>query len=200
VRTSGSSNAADEESRRIWMIIAGLAGVGVLVALLTWRYWLLTRPGLDLDEPGDAYGPGADLDPYGGQPAREGYSAMPPPGRPRKGGPPAGAKPRRSPGPAQGEHSPGRRRSPRGADPFWDDPGTMGPGGAVTGRPPSRGPGPSPGGPGGPPPGARQGARRGPAPNSGQGGRRRPPAQGGPPPSGWGPAEDVDMWGNPRRG
>ncbi|MDD9369869.1 MAG: hypothetical protein PV358_07145, partial [Acidimicrobiales bacterium] len=45
-----SAGSADDESRMIWMIIAALAGVGLLVALLTWRYWLLTRPGLDLDD------------------------------------------------------------------------------------------------------------------------------------------------------
>jgi hypothetical protein len=214
VRASGGSNAADEESRRIWMIIAGLAGVGVLVALLTWRYWLLTRPGLDLDEPGEhGHGPyGSEPDPYGAGP--------PPPGRARGGVPPSGAagpaaraKPRR-PGQPKGEHSSGRRRSGRGADPFWDDPGPaggppggsyaapggMGQGGAVTGRPPSRGSGSSSGGP---PPGARKGPRPRSAPGQGQArppSGRRPPAQGGPPPPEWGPAEDVDMWGNPRRG
>ena len=46
VASEGSS--ADEESRMIWMIIAGLSGLALLVALLTWRYWLLTRPGLDV--------------------------------------------------------------------------------------------------------------------------------------------------------
>ena len=52
---SGGSSA-DDESRMIWMIIAALAGVGLLVALLTWRYWLLTRPGLDLDDEDDGLG------------------------------------------------------------------------------------------------------------------------------------------------
>lgn len=33
----------------LWLIIAGLAAVALLAALLTWRYWLLTRPGLDLE-------------------------------------------------------------------------------------------------------------------------------------------------------
>ncbi|MGH9113352.1 MAG: hypothetical protein ACRDZN_13820, partial [Acidimicrobiales bacterium] len=47
-------SSADDENRLIWMIIAGLGGVAVLVALLTWRYWLLTRPGLDLDDDFDA--------------------------------------------------------------------------------------------------------------------------------------------------
>ncbi|HEX2563929.1 MAG TPA: hypothetical protein VHK25_08440, partial [Acidimicrobiales bacterium] len=37
-------SSADDENRLIWMIIAGLAAVAVLVAVLTWRYWLLTRP------------------------------------------------------------------------------------------------------------------------------------------------------------
>ncbi|HEX8804945.1 MAG TPA: hypothetical protein VF743_12155, partial [Acidimicrobiales bacterium] len=46
---SGGSGA-DDESRLIWMVIAGLGGLAVLVAVLTWRYWLLTRPGLDVDD------------------------------------------------------------------------------------------------------------------------------------------------------
>src|SRR5512138_182512 len=45
-----ASGSADDESRTIWMIIVALGVVGVLVAVLTWRYWLLTRPDLDLDD------------------------------------------------------------------------------------------------------------------------------------------------------
>ncbi|HKX71516.1 MAG TPA: hypothetical protein VJM75_09825, partial [Acidimicrobiales bacterium] len=52
---AGEGGGADDENRLIWMIIAGLGGVALLVGLLTWRYWLLTRPGLDLgDDVGSA--------------------------------------------------------------------------------------------------------------------------------------------------
>ena len=108
-----ASGGADDESRTIWMIIVALAVVGVLVAVLTWRYWLLTRPNLDLDDED------GDDEPDQGEPPR---------GRRRSAGP---ADPYRDPvGPptaaarsGPGEDAPRRRRGGgRERDPFWDEP------------------------------------------------------------------------------
>lgn len=70
------AGSSSDEDRVIWMIIAGLAAVALLVALLTWRYWLLTRPGIDLsdDDPDDGGfdgydGGGGGGGYYGGDPA-----------------------------------------------------------------------------------------------------------------------------------
>ncbi len=63
-------SSADDENRLIWMIIAGLAAVGVIVAVLTWRYWLLTRPGLVLEgEDADDVRRGGSGLGYGGAPS-----------------------------------------------------------------------------------------------------------------------------------
>ena len=66
-------SSADDENRLIWMIIAGLAAVAVIVAVLTWRYWLLTRPGLVLEgeDAEDVRRGGSGLG-YGGAAARAG--------------------------------------------------------------------------------------------------------------------------------
>jgi hypothetical protein len=189
-------SSADDENRLIWMIIAGLAGVAVLVAVLTWRYWLLTRPGLVVE--GDA---AEDVRRGAGGP---GYGGAAPPGRRPSGGrggadafwdeprdprrtfvgpPDAGGAPGGSPAP--GAPIPGRQGAdagPEGARRRRGGPGAPG----------SQG---GPGGPGGqggrgatPPPG-----RRGPLPGSSgdePSRRRRAPgsgptrAQGGPPASG----------------
>jgi hypothetical protein len=177
-------SSADDENRLIWMIIAALAGVAVLVAVLTWRYWLLTRPGLVLegDEADDAGRGGGSL----------GYGAAPPAGRP---GGPGG---RRGPNPAWDEPRDPRRAfvgPPEGVDPGTPpgpsgpipgrqgaDPGPagaprrrVGPGGPGGARGPS-----SPGGPGGP------AAPGGPGSPGVQGGRRTtstpPPGRAGGPP------------------
>ena len=79
-------SSADDENRLIWMIIAGLAGVAVLVAVLTWRYWLLTRPGLVLE--------GDQADDVRGGAGGPRYGGTAPPGRAVR--PVVGAKPTRS--------------------------------------------------------------------------------------------------------
>jgi hypothetical protein len=110
--TSGGG-AADDESRMIWMIIAALAAVGLLVALLTWRYWLLTRPNLEFDDDGDLAGP----PPAGGRAGRDdvtGTAAKPAARRSRS------AEPR------------GRGRRGDGRDPFWDEPAEPATGGATS--------------------------------------------------------------------
>jgi hypothetical protein len=65
------AGSASDEDRVIWMIIVGLAAVALLVALLTWRYWLLTRPGLDLsdDDPDDGSDGGGGGGHFGGPPS-----------------------------------------------------------------------------------------------------------------------------------
>ena len=74
--------SASDEDRVIWVIIAALGAVALLVALLTWRYWLLTRPGLDLsgDDPDDGGYDGGYDDGGGGGGFYGGPSA--PPGDP----------------------------------------------------------------------------------------------------------------------
>jgi hypothetical protein len=156
-------SSADDENRLIWMIIAGLAAVAVIVAVLTWRYWLLTRPGLVLEGEeadddvrragtGAGYGdvPSGQRSPPGGRGGND-DAFWDEPRDPRRafvGPPDAGGVP--TPPPGSGAPLPGRQ-----------DPGA-GRGGA------RRRPGPgAPGGPGGP---ARQG---GPVE---QGGRRGPPS------------------------
>src|SRR5690606_5645381 len=52
-RAAASGSSAADDSRLIWMIVAALSGLAILVAVLTWRYWLLTRPGLDVDDDAD---------------------------------------------------------------------------------------------------------------------------------------------------
>ncbi len=107
-QVASEGNSADEESRMIWMIVAGLSGLALLIALLTWRYWLLTRPGLDTtddddDEGDDPYpGPG----PGGGRrPVRSGEWG-PPTAAGAAGGAAAGAacRRRRPVGCARGRH------------------------------------------------------------------------------------------------
>jgi hypothetical protein len=143
-------NDADEESRLIWMIIAGLAGVAVLVALLTWRYWLLTRPGLEFD---DDTGDPDDYDRYPDGGPYAGTAAVPAFSRTRHG---------------EG----GRRLRPGdGGDPFWGEPdgppgrsarsfpapGAVGPPGGASGWPPGHEPAAGrPAGPGQGPPGPRR--------------------------------------------
>ena len=204
---------ADGTSRMIWMIIAALAAVAVLVALLTWRYWLLTRPNLHLDDPDDGgdYGPPGGYGARGGAvpPASAAGGTVPAPRGGRQG------KPRRAPAEPDDR---GRRRS-GGGDPFWDDPGDLPPGPGAPGRsfaapgatpPPGSGAGRPPGGSGqgrprrsgggqappggrrgGPPPGG--GRRSGPAP--GEARRGAPPGRQQPPRPrrGEGPG-DPDMW------
>ena len=76
-----ASGSADDESRTIWMIIVALAVVGVLVAVLTWRYWLLTRPDLDLDdEEGDEV-PATEAPPRGRRRSPAGPTDPEPPHR-----------------------------------------------------------------------------------------------------------------------
>jgi hypothetical protein len=159
-------SSADDENRLIWMIIAGLAAVAVIVAVLTWRYWLLTRPGLVLEgEDADDVRRGGTGLGYGD--ARSGQRS-PPGGRggndafwdeprdPRRafvGPPDPGGAP--SPPPAPGAPHPGRQDA-----------------GAGTGGTRRRRAGP--GGPGGPRgPGGPAGQGGGPA---GQGGRGGPPS------------------------
>src|SRR5215207_754025 len=62
---AGEGGGGADDNRLIWMIIAGLGGVALLVALLTWRYWLLTRPGLDLGNDAGSAGRNDDR-PYRG--------------------------------------------------------------------------------------------------------------------------------------
>lgn len=134
---------SSDEDRVIWMIIAGLGAVALLVALLTWRYWLLTRPGIDLsdDDPdggldgGGYYGgepPAPPSDPYGAPAPRMAdvnpmTTGLPP--APAATGWPDPAAPPRPPqrrGPAPGPvPEPSRRtRQPRRAeaDPFPSQP------------------------------------------------------------------------------
>jgi hypothetical protein len=144
------------------MIIAGLAAVAVIVAVLTWRYWLLTRPGLvlegeDADDvrrggSGLGYGdaPSGQRSPPGGRGGNDAFWDEPrDPRRAFVGPPDAGGAPTAPP--ASGAPLPGRQ-----------DAGA-GPGGA---RRRQAGPG-GPGGPGG------SGPQGGPA---GQGGRGGPPS------------------------
>ena len=187
-------SSADDENRLIWMIIAGLAAVAVIVAVLTWRYWLLTRPGLvlegeDADDDvrrggtGLGYGdaPSGHRSPPGGRGGNDAFWDEPrDPRRAFVGPPDAGGVP--TPPPGSGAPLPGRQ-----------DPGA-GRGGARR----RRGPG-GPGGPGGPagqggP--AEQGGRRGPpssrsawpgAPGQGDPKRRRRNPDAGPPQGPGGP-------------
>ena len=168
---TGGGDSADDESRLIWMIIAALAGVGLLVALLTWRYWLLTRPGLDLDD--------GDVDDEDGPaPGRRGGRSDVAPAAMAAGGAPAGSRR-------------GRGRAPQGAaaDPFWGEPDGPGDAPPRRGTPDSRrrqGRGaPDDRGAPGRQPGAdpRRGQGRGVPPAGGQG---RPPAGRGRPPAGSG--------------
>jgi hypothetical protein len=219
-----AGNDANDETRTIWMIIAALAGVGVLVALLTWRYWLLTRPGLTFDD---------DEDPDGGDDLAASPMGVGPPPAGRRG---RGARDR-AVAPRDGARSEGRGRNtgrrPRGdgGDPFWDEPVGAAPSPAGTGALPGASP---PRRPGAAPPGGRSAGsgrrqqapdarrrggpaepRRGGPPARGQrGSTGRPPADrgrgGGPMPGGGGaqrrprppqgPADpDVDMWDDRRR-
>ena len=189
----GEGSSADDENRLIWMIIAGLAGVAVLVAVLTWRYWLLTRPGLVLE--GDEAGEAGEVRRGGGP----GHGGAAPPGRvgpsggqggpdavwdeprdPRRtfvGPPDAGGAPGGQP--VSGAPIPGRQGAgagPEGARRRRGGPGAPGAPGA-----PGRRGAPPPGGSGRPPgpPGEGEAKRR----------RRDPGAgptqgQGGPPPTG----------------
>ncbi|HEY6699084.1 MAG TPA: hypothetical protein VIZ67_12710 [Acidimicrobiales bacterium] len=179
-------SSADDENRLIWMIIAGLAGVAVLVAVLTWRYWLLTRPGLVLD------GDDADARRGGGS----GYDGGAPPGRGPSGGGRGGPDafwdeprdPRRAfVGPPEAGGAPGG--PPASGAPI---PGRQGPGAGPEGARRRRG-GPGPGGqgggPGAPPPG-RSGRPPG-SPGEGEPKRRRrdpgaepPQGRAGPPAAG----------------
>jgi hypothetical protein len=166
------------------MIIAALAGVGLLVALLTWRYWLLTRPGIRFDDDDDDDLAGTSARPGGRPPADRytGTAAVP------------DARRARPPG------QPGRGRRAEGRDPFWDEPVDGGPGGGSRSLgPPGVGgavgaPGPDQGRRGrGPADPARRPRRGDAAPPPGGAGRRR--TSGGPPPGG-GQASD----GRRRRG
>ena len=172
-------NEAEEESRTIWMIIAALAGVGVLVALLTWRYWLLTRPGLRLD--GDDEGEDELARPRGG--GRRGG-----PVQVRGGAPVAGVDPGPRGGPAGGARAGGPRPPRGGAQPGRrprpDD--GRGPAPGRGQRPPGR----QPAGPQGSRGGAPRGAARSGAPGGGATRAPRPPQR---------PAPDADLWGDPRR-
>src|SRR5690606_3524878 len=109
-----ASGGADDESRTIWMISVARAVVGGLVGVRTWRYWLLTRPNLDLDdEDGGDEPPGQDEPPRG---RRRSAGPADPYGAPA--GPPT-ATARSGPG----EDAPRRRRGGgRERDPFWDEP------------------------------------------------------------------------------
>lgn len=131
-----ASGSADDESRTIWMIIVALAVVGVLVAVLTWRYWLLTRPDLDLDdEEGDEV-PATEAPPRGRRRSPAGPTDR------RAAAPPAGAA---RPGP--GDDGPRHRRGAgRERDPFWDGPPDPGAADATAafGAPPAHGGGPDP--------------------------------------------------------
>jgi hypothetical protein len=186
-------SSADDENRLIWMIIAGLAAVAVLVAVLTWRYWLLTRPGLVLEgeEAEDVRRGGAGL----------GYGGAAPPGRqsppgglggndafwdeprdPRRGfvGPPdAGGAP--SGPPASGAPIPGRQGSGAGSEGVRRRRG--GPGGPG-GQGGQGGPGGQPGR-GGPPSG--RSAWPAGSPSEGDPKRRRRNPGAGPPPGPSGP-------------
>jgi hypothetical protein len=158
-------SSADEENRLIWMIIAGLAAVAVIVAVLTWRYWLLTRPGLVLEgeDADDVRRGGAGLG-YGGPPSGQ---RSPPGGRggndafwdeprdPRRafvGRPDAGGA--TSPPPTSGAPLPGRQDAgagPEAARRRRGGPG--GPGGqsgqgSAGGSPPTRSARPPGGSPG----------------------------------------------------
>jgi hypothetical protein len=182
---SDEGGSADDENRLIWMIIAGLAAVAILVAVLTWRYWLLTRPALDLE--GDEAAAGGRTGPGSGgaaPPGRVGPSGRPAgpdafwdePRDPRRafvGPPEAGGGP--SGPPPAGAPAPGRQGAdprPEGARRRRGGPG--GPGGP-------RGPG----GPGGPPAPEGQGGR----------GAARPPGRGGRTP---GPHRDDEADRRPR--
>jgi hypothetical protein len=195
--TPDEGSSADDENRLIWMIIAGLAGVAVLVAVLTWRYWLLTRPGLVLEgDEADAAGRGDRGLGYGaaptaGRPGTPGGRGGPDPvwdepRDPRRAfvGPPEGGAPGAPPGPSgPSAPIPGRQGSDPGAGGARRRRG--GPGGPA-------GPG-APGGPGSPGgPGAQGGRRttatpppgrggRPPGSSGGQGPRRRDPGTGGTP-------------------
>jgi hypothetical protein len=166
--TGSGNGSADDDSRLMWMIIAALAGVGLLVALLTWRYWLLTRPGLafDDDEEQDAGGPGGFAPQRGG-----GRTAVPDPYTSAMPTSPAARRAR------SGDAPRSRRRRDEG-DPFWDDPGggprttALGVGGLPRSGGARGGSGPR-GGPAGVPPApARGGRRRPPGPDTGPPGRR----------------------------
>jgi hypothetical protein len=147
------------------MIIAGLAAVAVIVAVLTWRYWLLTRPGLvlegeDADDArrggtglghGDA--PSGQRSPPGGRGGNDPFWDQPrDPRRAFVGPPDAGGAP--SPPPASGAPLPRRQDAGAGSEGAGRRRG--GPGGLG-----------GPGRPGGPP--AQGGA-------GGQGGRGGPPS------------------------
>jgi hypothetical protein len=181
----GGSSTADDRRRLIWMIIAGLGAVALLVALLTWRYWLLTRPGLDLGEDDDPDGPG----PSGPPPDEDRLAAR---GRSRRvatgaagattgaWAPPLGA-PSSPPGPpGAGPGGPGGSGGPGGRPAF------TGSGDGAMGAPPLA---PSQGGGGWPDPrGVPEPAGHGRGGGSGPGGRSEGPGggthQGGPPPGG----------------
>jgi len=144
--------SASDEDRVIWMIIAGLGAVALLVALLTWRYWLLTRPGLDLSDDGGPDDGGYDGGGYGGG----GYDG----GGSYGGGPPAGPGPgdpyATAAAPRMSEVNPMTTGMPPApASTGWQDP------------PQGPPPGPQPG----PPPQQRRGR--------GGGGRGAPPERGG---------------------
>jgi hypothetical protein len=175
-------SSADDENRLIWMVVAGLVGVAVLVAVLTWRYWLLTRPGLVLE---------GDEDDVRGGTGGSHYGGATPSGR---GGPAGGG------GPA------GRGGGP---DAFWDqprDPRRTFVGPPQAGGSPARPPGPGGPVPGSPPAGpGTEGARRrrprpgGPGGQGGQGGRggTPPPGRGGRPP---GPSPSQSGERSPQKG
>jgi hypothetical protein len=193
--TGSGSGSADEDSRLMWMIIAALAGVGLLVAILTWRYWLLTRPGLAFDDDDDQE-PGATGGPGGRQPRGRGpRTAVPDPYTSAMPSSPAARRAR------SGESSRPRRRRDEG-DPFWDDPGG-GPGttalgvGGLPGAGGTRRGSPTRGAPAGMPPPAppRGGRPRPPGPDAdppargGAGGGRRRSGRGGDPRGGPPPAD-----------
>jgi hypothetical protein len=206
-------SSADDENRLIWMIIAGLGAVAVLVAVLTWRYWLLTRPGLVLEGEeaedvrrggaGPGYGnaaPPGRTSPPGGRGGNDAFWDEPrDPRRAFVGPPDAGGAPSRPPG--SGAPNPGRQGS-----------GT-GPEGARRRRGGPSGPG-DPGGsgaPGGPGGSGGQAGRGGPrsgrsawppgSPGEGEPKRRRwNPGAGPPPGSGGSQAAGKRRRGQPGAG
>ncbi|HMG43855.1 MAG TPA: hypothetical protein VK611_21160 [Acidimicrobiales bacterium] len=206
------ATGASDEDRVIWMIIAGLGAVALLVALLTWRYWLLTRPGLDLsdDDPDDGGGYDGGGGFYGGPPPpADPYATAAAPHAPDVNPATTGMPP----APAAGwqDPPPSRQRPPRGERSAPPEGGRGD--GARRARQP-RGPEPDPFvQEGGPPSGGQRGrggrGRRG-ADRFGweeagdEPPRQPPPGRGEPGPPRRRPdgrtVRDTDAWGRNQRG